>query len=141
MTTPEAGGLLRVAAGEAALLPGGTTIELRSDGDAPATIRWILGNSSTRTDASGVSWNATGVELANLPQTPALLTLDRATMAPNAKIGAPPAPAVAVVGLIDPPFGYLLADRDGSARNISASPRDVYIMTLTPLQSAAAPTP
>ncbi|HEU5433031.1 MAG TPA: hypothetical protein VFU81_15295 [Thermomicrobiales bacterium] len=139
VTTPEAGGQLKIDAGQAALLPGGTTVELRNDGAAPASLLWILVNWTTQSDTNGVTWNSPGSGAATLPAPPVTLTLDRATLAPNAKIAAAPPPAITSIGLIDPPFGYLLVDRDGSARNISASPRDVYIMTITPLQPTPTP--
>jgi hypothetical protein len=139
--TVAADGMLWIAAGEVGLLPGGTTVELSNDGTAPANVLWLLVDWSMHTDSQGVTWNAPGPTLPNASGPPLTLTIDRATLAPNAKINAAPAPAITSIGLLSPPYGYLLMDRDGSARNISASPRDVYIMTMTPLKPAASSAP
>src|SRR5206468_2275549 len=69
-----------------------------------------------------------------------LITLDRLTLAPNAALAPAPVPAITAVGLVGPPAGDL-AESDGSVRNLSQTPREVYVLTIAPAATGAATSP
>jgi hypothetical protein len=125
---------VQVAAGEAGLLLTGTAVELRNEGSTPASVLWLLASpSKVAVERSEVQFDqlAGGVQQA-VPPPPMLVGLDRLTLAPDAAMPAE-ASTETKVGPVDARrTGDLGMASDGSARNLSATPLAIYVLTIAP---------
>jgi hypothetical protein len=133
--TPSPAGEVMIAAGQAGWITPGTTIEVRNDSDAPASVIWLIEGADTdRTQ--GLSWDALGPNASgDVPPSPLLITLDRRTLAPNAAITLAPAPAITTAGAVGPLAGTLASSTDGY-RNIGKTPFDIYVLTVEPREAS-----
>ena len=134
LATPGGANPVQFAAGEAGLLLTGTTVELRNEGSTPASVLWLLSSpSKVAAETSEVLFDqlAGGVQQA-VPPPPMMVGLDRLTLAPDAAMTAE-ASTETKVGPVDARrTGDLGMASDGSARNLSATPLDIYVLTIAP---------
>lgn len=138
LATPAGDGSVQIAAGEAGLLLTGTTVELRNEGSTPAAVLWMVSSpSNVATETSEVLYDQLfgGVQQA-VPPPPMMVGLDRLTLAPDAALTAE-ASTVTKVGPVDARrTGDLGMASDGSAHNLSATPLDIYVLTIAPAGSS-----
>jgi hypothetical protein len=137
--TATAGAVVTAGAGSLLVLRSGTTVEVRNDTAMPAQGLWLVSNPATRAVLQQASAAGNlGTPLTTAPAGATTLTLARRTLGPNAQV-VPTPPQAIVVGLVDPPAGALLTNgRTGATTNISAAPRDVYVLTVGPGQAGRA---
>jgi hypothetical protein len=135
LATPASDNAVQIGAGEAGLLQTGTTVEVHNEGNTPASVLWILSDAAaTITDARDVTYDQLfgGVQQA-IPPPPLVIGLDRVTLAPDATTTTAPPPTVTKVGPVDARrTGDLSTSSSGSARNLSATPLDIYVLTIAP---------
>lgn len=138
--TPASDHAVQIAAGEAGLLLTGTTVEVHNEASSPASVLWVLFDpAATFTETKDVTYDhfSGGLHQEAIPP-PLVIGLDRVTLAPDATTTAAPAPTITSVEPVDARrTGDLRPSGRGVARNLSATPLDIYVLTIAP----ASPSP
>jgi hypothetical protein len=146
--TPPVGGELHLVAGDAVLLPAGSTVDLHNDGGAPAALLWLQsGAEATRLENVGMLSkilaftvvDRRGEALFQAP--PVALALDRVVLAPDAVLPGPEAGGLVVVGMAEPlTYAQRIAlhtEAGNVLHNTGTMPLDLYVVRVTALAEAS----
>lgn len=152
--TASASADLHLVAGDALLLPAGSTVDLHNAAQAPASLLWLFGNPGDSTlEANGMTSDTLDLVAVDrlttgstLPAPPIVVTLDRLVLAPGAALPAPAGGVLHAIGAVDAAVarqgGTLTTEGEGVIRNVGSAPLALYVVTAAPASSvltAAAP--
>ena len=127
------GGEVVLEAGDALVMPAGSTAEIRNASEAPAAALALLAAADASSQSEG------GVEQSSLANqqavaaAPASLTLSQATIPAGGRLDFPAAPMQTVAAAPDPRQAMLLSGRmEGGATNRADEPVEIYVLSIEP---------
>jgi hypothetical protein len=136
--TPSAAGALQVVAGQAVILPMGSSVTVDNESSAPAALIWLVSNPDNSFDLEGRGTTydyLADLPTADLPAPPVVVTLTPVVLAPGAARPAPAAPGVAIGPVDDARYADLLHLGGGAVRNQSSRPLAIYVLTVSSLRA------
>jgi quercetin dioxygenase-like cupin family protein len=136
ITTSSATDEFEVVAGDAVVLPMGSSVNVDNRSGAPAAILWLVSNPDDSLDAEGrgTSYDYLAEPpMGDIPPVPFAVALDRVVVPRGGTLPPPAAPRFAV-GPVD--YAHLddvRTSSDGATHNLASAPLAIYVLTVRPL--------
>jgi hypothetical protein len=136
--TPSLSGALPVGAGDAVILPMGSTITIDNERDAPAAILWLVSHPSNSFDLEGrgTSYDYLAMPpIVAMPPAPLTVTLDQIVLGPGESFPAPTTARFAVGAVDAAQLDKVRTPSGLSFLNHAAAPISIYVLTVSPVSA------